>query len=182
MLKEYFRCTKLNKKKNIGLSPRENITENLKSLFSPIRVIKKTTFPFFRQRLFFLNSWFFFQIYSLKIDTLSKILYSWSKKWLLLYKPVVIPVYCWHIIFFNCFFFSHYADVCIFAKVSASFDYILIKDKSIVYAVSIWNVRSIGPNNFKECQMLIFCKFWNCKEINIVYLIEADFGKARPKN
>ena len=51
-------------------------------------------------------------------------------------KHDILSVYCWHIIFFDLFFF-HNADVCRFEKTTALFNYIFIQDKSIAFTVSI---------------------------------------------
>ena len=51
------------------------------------------------------------------------------------HKQDVLSVYCWQVILFDIFF--HNADVCIFAKTTALFNYIFIQDKSIVFTVSM---------------------------------------------
>ena len=51
------------------------------------------------------------------------------------HKQDVLSVYCSHVILFN--FFSHNSDVFIFAKTTALFNYIFIKDKTIVFYVSM---------------------------------------------
>ena len=68
----------------------------------------------------------------LQLETSPK---KWDTKLSVTHKNDVLSVYCWHVIYFDLFF--HNADVWIFAKTTALFNYIFVQDKSIGFTVSM---------------------------------------------
>ena len=63
------------------------------------------------------------------------------------HKQDVLSVYCWHVILFDIFF--HNADVCIFAKTMHCLIIYLYKTNPW-FSPCPWNLRSIGPSDFKS--------------------------------
>ena len=82
-------------------------------------------------------------------------------------KQVVLSVYCWHVLFFDIFF--HNADVCIFSKTTALFNYIFIQDKSIVFTVSMKFCNQSDLAILNICTLEIF---WSPTDVCIVFNLQ----------